>query len=104
MGTPRKFSVEQKLSILEEARQSTKASVLRKYNLSKTVFDSWRHKYELGGADALAHSQLVLNKEVLELKRENDRLKKMLAERMLELEIKNELLKKSQSYEKIKNK
>lgn len=102
MSTVRKFSVEQKVSILEEAKHSTKASVLRKYNLSKSTFDSWRHKYELGGADALGHSHLVLNKEVLDLKKENERLKRMLADKMLELEIKGELLKKSQSYEKIK--
>ena len=104
MSTPRKFSVEQKLSILEEAKEKSKASVLRKHNLSKSVFDNWRRKYEIGGLDALAHGQLVINKELLEVKKENERLKKILAERMLELEIKNELLKKSQLREQTKGK
>jgi putative transposase len=102
MSTPRKFSVEQKLSILEEAKQTTKAAVLRKYNLSKSVLDTWLMKFEVGGIGALSHGQLVMNKELMEAKRENERLKRILADKMLELEIKNELLKKSQLREQMR--
>lgn len=93
----RQFTTEQKLAILEEAGREGITATLRKYNLSNSVYHQWKDKFEIGGRDALMHGSLVLDQELLAVKRENDRLKRIIANQALQLEIKDELLKKSQS-------
>lgn len=59
-----------------------------------SLFYQWRDKITLKGKEGLAHGQAVLSLEVRRLVAENSRLKKLLAEKKLVLDIKEELLKK----------
>jgi putative transposase len=86
--------VEQKLEILREAEVNGVNPTLRKYNLSTTVFYRWREKLETEGRKGLEPKYRTIDPEKKRLEEENTRLKKLLAEKELEIEIKGELLKK----------
>lgn len=82
------FSEEQILAILREAErgETTIGSVCRNHSISENTFYKWRQKY--GGLDV---AQL---KRLRELEQENARLKRLLAERDLEIDIVKEVLAK----------
>lgn len=98
MAIPRrKFSVEEKLQILSEADQFGVMPTLRQHNLSHSVYQRWKHQFNESGTSGLRphYPKVDSDKRALEL--ENTRLKKIIAERALELEFKTELLKKADS-------
>ena len=80
------FSEEQIVQILREAEtdEQTIGSVCRAHGMSENTFYKWRKKY--GGADVSAIKRLR------ELELENARLKRLLAERDLEIDIVKEIL------------
>ncbi len=80
-----RFTEAQIITILREAEagQTTIEAVCRKHAIGEATFYRWRSKY--GGVDA---SQAVHLKD---LERENARLKKLLAERDLEIEVMKEV-------------
>lgn len=82
------FSEEQILAILREAErgETTIRSVCRNHAISENTFYKWRQKY--GGLDV---AQL---KRLRELEQENARLKRLLAERDLEIDVVKEVLAK----------
>ncbi len=84
------FSEEQIVQILREAEtgEQTIGSVCRAHSISENTFYTWRKKY--GGADVAAIKRLR------ELELENARLKRILAERDLEIDIVKELLEKNE--------
>jgi putative transposase len=102
MATPRrKFSVEQKLQILQEADQQGITQTLRKHNLSHSVFlrwknqfNSWKNQFNSGGTISLRPQYHKVDPRVKVLEEENARLKKIIGNQALELEFKTELLKK----------
>lgn len=67
----------------------------RKHGIYATTFYDWKKKYEQGGEEALRPSYSRREQKSLKkLEKENERLKKLLAEKELEILIKTELLKK----------
>ena len=96
--TRRSFSVEQKLQIIQEADQIGVTQVLRKHNLSNSVFLRWKNQFNEGGAVSLQPQYKKVDPELRALQEENARLKKIIGNQALELEFKTELLKKSDAH------
>ena len=96
----RTFSVDQKLQIIQEADQLGVTPVLRKHNLSHSVFLRWKRGFNQGGAELLKPQYRKVDPELRQLQEENARLKKIVGNQALELEFRTELLKKSEAYEK----
>lgn len=96
----RKFSVEQKLQIIQEADQHGTTQTLRKHNLSHSVFLRWKNGFNSGGVTSLKPQYHKIDPEVKALQEENARLKKIIGNQALELEFKTELLKKSDAHER----
>jgi putative transposase len=97
MASPkRKFTDEQKLEILRQANEMGVIAVIRNHNLSYSVFARWREK--LMENDKNRQEKNIRNKARSELKQfmeDNRRLKKIIAEQALELERKDEALRKT---------
>ena len=93
--TRRKFTPEERLSILQEAEREGQQATLRKYNLAPSLFDRWKKKYLFGGIEGLKSKHKRIDPQVRELEQENERLKRIIAKQALELEVKTELLKKT---------
>lgn len=91
----RKFSVEQKLQIIQKADQHGITQMLRKHNLSHSVYLRWKHQFNNGGVGSLKPQYHKIDLEVKALQEENARLKKIIGNQALELEFKTELLKKT---------
>ncbi len=91
----RTWSVEEKVSILKEAKTAGIVETCRKHGIYAATYYSWKEKYNQNGAEGLrpGYSKQE-HKDLKKLEKENERLKKMLAEKDLELGIKTELLKK----------
>jgi len=91
----RKFSHEEKLGIVQKAGQLGVTAVLHEYHLSYSVFARWRKQFLQANANAaeLAASNKT-RIELRQLQEENLRLKKIIADQALELERKEEDLRK----------
>lgn len=83
-----RFSEEQIIKILRDAErgEQTIAAVSRAHGISENTFYKWRQKY--GGLEVADARRLR------ELERENSRLKRLLAERDIELDAMREVLAK----------
>jgi len=79
-------SAEQIIRILAQAEQGTQTvgEVCREYGIAETTFYRWRNAY---GGMPVSEVQ-----RIKELEKENARLKRLLAERMLEVDALKELL------------
>jgi len=94
--TRRKFTAEERLSILREAEQNGQAETGRKYNLSPTLLGKWKRNYlNTGSTDDARRGRKPLDPELADLREENEKLKKIVARQAIELEVKTELLKKT---------
>lgn len=91
----RKFTAEERFSILREADREGRAETLRKYNIAPSLFDRWRKKYLSEGIEGLKPKYRRVDPQLKELEDENERLKRIIAKQALELEVKCELLKKT---------
>jgi len=92
----KKFTKEEKLANLKEARESTIKATLQKYALYPATYYNWKSKYADHGADGLDHSSAKEKlKNLKELEKENRKLKELLAQEKLENALKDDLLKKS---------
>jgi len=78
-----RFSEEQKVKMLREADKTSVAAVAKKHGLSAETLYKWRRNF--GGMD-VADAKRLKKLEV-----ENARLKKLLAERDLEVEVMKEI-------------
>ena len=90
----RKFTDEQRLEILRQANEMGVIAVIRNHNLSYSVFARWKEKFMKKNKKGLT----LKNKTKSKLKQfmeDNTRLKKIIADQALELERKNEALRKS---------
>jgi len=93
--TKRKFTAEERLSIIREAEREGRIETIRKYQLAPSLFDRWRRKYLEHGFNGLKPAYRRIDPQVKELEQENERLKRIIARQALELEVKTELLKKT---------
>ena len=83
-----RFTEEQIVRILAEADRSeqTIGEVCRAHGVSEATFYNWRKRFRGMGVDEV--------REYPELKRENARLKKLLADRELEIDAMKEVMRK----------
>jgi transposase-like protein len=98
----RKFTPEERLSIIQEGQREGRSQTCRKYNISPSLFDRWRHKYLQDGIEGLKGKYKRIDPAVRELQEENERLKRIIAKQALEIEVKTELLKKTSIGSRIK--
>ena len=95
----RTFTDEQRLEILQEAEKMGVTAVLRNHSLSYSVFAKWKQKFmkpdiNLGGKRWGGKTK----SEIKMLTEENMRLRKIIADLALDLQQRNEELKKSYSF------
>jgi len=91
----RTFTVEKKKEILRFAEEYGMTAACREYNLSPTLYYRWKHAFDTKGMDGLQAAYHRVDPQVRELEKENERLRKIIAKQALELEVKGELIKKS---------
>lgn len=78
-----RFTEDQMVKILREADKTPVPEVAKKHGISEQTLYAWRKKYgQLEAADV---------RQLRSLQRENDRLKKMVAERDLAIEVMKEI-------------
>jgi len=85
----RKFSEEEKLNILYQAGQKGTSNILRHYNISYSVFARWKQTFQKKGIDPTGTKS-----EAMILLEENNRLKRIIAEQALSIELKDEELRR----------
>jgi putative transposase len=89
------WSIEEKVSILKEAETNGIVETCRKHGIYSTTFYDWKRKFEKGGPEGLRPNYSKRESaDYRRLEKENDLLKKLLAEKELEIGVKTELLKK----------
>lgn len=91
----KKFTKQEKLEILSEAKRNGVKVTLEKYALYPGTFYYWKRKLTVYGTDGLDHKRIKdAQKTISSLEKENEQLKILLAEQALESKLKDELLKK----------
>jgi len=91
----RKFSDDEKLAILQQANKIGVTATMREHSLSYSVFTKWKQKFmrnEPGMSLSITNNKT--RSELKQLNEENMRLKKIIADQALQLEKKDEELKK----------
>jgi len=91
----RKWGEAQKLQVIQEVEQNGLTETLRKYNVSQSLFHKWRKAYNGEGMQGLKPKYKTIDPAVRQLEVENERLKRIIAKQALEIDFKDELLKKS---------
>jgi transposase-like protein len=91
----RKFSPEDRLSIIQELQREGLMPTSRKYNIAASLLLRWKNKYLTNGVSGLKNSYYRVDPELRKLEEDNARLRKIIADQALELEVKSELLKKT---------
>lgn len=93
--TNRTWSPEEKLAIIKEADREGVSVTCRKYGVYPSLFYKWKERLDMEGVDGLKPKYVIRNDRAMtQLQNENNRLKKLLAEKELELQLKAELFKK----------
>lgn len=98
MGQHRKKKTRtEKLEILKYYSLHGMARTTREHEVSSTSIYKWKKLYESEGEEALSNKSKgnADSVELKRLRRENDELKKIVAEKELRLRIQSEMLKKS---------
>ncbi len=98
----RTFTAEQKLAILKEVETEGVTPTIRKHAIYAKMIYRWKEQLAIGGKTALSKSYHRTDPELRRLQLENLRLKTIIAEKELALQIKEELLKKTLLLKKIK--
>lgn len=100
----RTFTKEEKIKILEEVKKNGVQQTLDKYGIYPATFYNWKKKFESMGEAGFRHGMTPEHlKEIKRLEKENELLKKLLAEKEVEAHLKDELLKKKYPWPKKKN-
>jgi len=92
----RKWSKEEKLKILKEVKEEGLQVTLRKHGIHPSTYYNWRKKLKLEGEDGLDNQERRRKdgKYIRKLEDEVSLLKELLADREMEIALKDELLKK----------
>jgi transposase-like protein len=91
----RKFTPEERLSIIQEVQREGTVEVSRKYNIAPSLLSKWKQRYLNSGVDGLKPQHKKIDPQIRLLEQENERLRRIIANQALELEVKTELLKKT---------
>jgi transposase-like protein len=102
MSKRRQHSIETKLKVVKEVLETGNATlVARRHDLSPSMVSKWVRQYKQYGEAAFkgnnkgnGHLVKYTDKDYRKLEDENERLKKILGEKDLEVEILRDLLKK----------
>lgn len=92
----RQWSEQQKLQVIQEVELHGLAPILRKYELSQSLFHKWKRSFDKDGTTGLAPKYHKIDPEKRRMEAEIKRLRELVGELSLELRFKEELLKKSQ--------
>jgi putative transposase len=92
----KKWSKEEKLAILKEASEKGVEVTIRLYGIYPSTFYTWRKKYQLEGEAGFADQARKRKDQqyIRQLEDEVGLLKQLLAERDIEVALRDELLKK----------
>ncbi len=95
MKERKKFSKEEKVQIVQEAAAQGVKATLDKYGVYPATYYDWKRKLEAMGEKGLEWGMTPEHlKEIRRLEKENERLKRIVADQHLESQLKDELLKK----------
>lgn len=94
MKKHRTWTAEQKLSILKEAAHNGVTATIRKHSIYSNTFYGWKEKYDCQGIEGLKNKRQRIDPELRKLRKENQRLKQLLADKELAISIQKDLLKK----------
>jgi putative transposase len=83
----KRYTEEQIVKILQEGKNGKIGEVCRKHGISEATFFNWRNKFTGMGVPEI--------RRLRELETENGRLKRIVAERDLEIDTMREVLKKN---------
>jgi transposase-like protein len=93
--TRRKFTPEDRLSILKEGEREGQAVTIRKYQIAPSLYARWKRMYLSEGIYGLKDKHKKVDPHLRALELENERLRRIVAKQALEIEVKSELLKKT---------
>ena len=86
MSERRHWKAEEKLALISEIRDKGHVvEACRKYGADPTMFYRWKESYETFGMESLRSQSRSIESGLRQLKKENDRLKKIIAEKELEV-------------------
>jgi len=90
-----KYTKEKKLEVLQYGEEHGNTEAYRHYGVSGSLFYRWKNLYETKGLEGLENRYKPRQDgRVTELEIENSRLKKIIAEQALELDLAKEVIKK----------
>jgi putative transposase len=96
MTERRRWKSDEKLALTKEIRENGYVvETCRKYGVDPSTFYRWKEIYDTYGVDGLRSRTRHSDPSVRKLKKENERLKKMLAEKELEVSMLQEAYKKT---------
>src|SRR5690625_7191113 len=90
----KRWSLKEKLEILEQAKEFGVVEICRKFSVSTGNYYNWRKKFDQTGEAGLKTTYQRKSKELREAEEETRDLRKLLSAREIEPEIQRELLKK----------
>lgn len=90
----KKWSLSEKLTILQEALENGVIETCRKHSLSTGTYYLWKKKFDSQGESGLKPMVSNKSKELKKAEEENRILRKLLSDKDIELEVQRELLKK----------
>ena len=95
MTERRRWKSEEKLALINEIKENGHVvETCRKYGVDPSMFYRWKDIFDTYGVEGLRSRTRHSDPGVRKLKKENERLKKMLAEKELEVEMLQEAYKK----------
>lgn len=99
----KRWNQKDKEEILLYADEHGVSRASREFNVSTATIYNWKRRFqELGSEGLESGAKTAIERELAQLKRENNELKKMVAEKELALRVKDSLLKKKRAQKKIK--
>ena len=98
MTERRHWKQEEKLALITEIAEGGKVvETCRKHGVDPAMYYKWKTSYETFGTDGPKPHSMRLTKDMRNLMKENEKLKKLLAEKELAIELLQDALKKRSS-------
>lgn len=96
MTERRRWKGEEKLAIIKEVKEIGKVvETFRKYSVDPSMYYKWKESYEKFGLDGLKPHYRRMEPWIRKIMKENEKLKKLLAEKELENALLSEYIKKT---------